>query len=398
MNRSRKAGWLKTLGIMTVLLLAALPLFGAAAEENAPVTAEEVRAFLNGLRDRAAGTAPLNDPQAEEAKTEDGTAFIYDFATLYAEGTEIKADTEVAAAEVFGSEEPVFRGIMIDDPVNGALAALPVSNADMAGTRDAAVLYLEGGVDGFRWGLAVRDRQRISAVEYGEVVPEGQGFVRAGVMLLVQDDLVTSVRADEAEADAETVQAIWQELTALQEETAYRAVKTSRDGLELEPFGEADLVFDGLDYLNLKPEDLPGLPEDVLVDNEDGTWIRRVLGDGYEAVFTCGEDGSNPVINSLTLTGTDEDGAAELEGPRAVRPGDLFHQDFNRFRHENADSDGITEMLYGTEGTAPWGKATYAGDEGLTLRYVTGTAGGAEVELLLRYTDNRLSEILLHTR
>ena len=57
----------------------------------------------------------------------------------------------------------------------------------------------------------------------------------------------------------------------------------------------------------------------------------------------------------------------------------------------------MTELLYGAEGSAEWGLASfdYADGEAF-LRYVT-EADGLRVELLLKYEQNTLKEIILHT-
>ena len=82
-----------------------------------------------------------------------------------------------------------------------------------------------------------------------------------------------------------------------------------------------------------------------------------------------------------------------------MRLGDLFHEDLCRFRNGEGglDESGLREVLYGTEGTAPWGLADYSDGGEITLRYVTPTLGGPDVELILRYQDTVLSGIILHT-
>ena len=171
----------------------------------------------------------------------------------------------------------------------------------------------------------------------------------------------------------------------------YKAVKFSQKGLELTAFDENDLVFDGFSYTAMQPATLPGNPETELIDNEDGTWLLCCDGDGYEAVFRCGEHGENAAILSFEIR---DDG---IEGPRCVRLGDLFSDDFCRFRSgENEMSEDMTELLYGTEGSASWGFASYDPEE-MILRYVTETQSGLRVELILRYTEHYLTEIILQT-
>ena len=183
------------------------------------------------------------------------------------------------------------------------------------------------------------------------------------------------------------------ELEELKGRYAYARVPRSLNGAELEMFQEADLDFSALSFLTAVPETFGDNVEDVLMDNEDGTWLRRIDGDGFEAVFSCDSEGKQARILSYEIL------SPELEGPRCVRLGDLFHEDFTRFRSGEGglSEDGTKEVLYGTEGTAPWGTAEYGDGTEMTLRYVTATLGGPDVELILRYRDTALAEIILHT-
>ena len=108
-------------------------------------------------------------------------------------------------------------------------------------------------------------------------------------------------------------------------------------------------------------------------------------------MFTCDEKGENAKILSLTLL------SDELEGPRAVRLGDTFSDDFSRFRSgENEMAEDLTELLYGAEESGAWGLAFYD-PAGMSLRYVT-TADGEAYELILNYTGQTLTEIILYRR
>ena len=129
-----------------------------------------------------------------------------------------------------------------------------------------------------------------------------------------------------------------------------------------------------------------------MFDNEDGTWILTVTGEEYEAVFQCDKDGKNAKIVSFTVNGE------ELEGPRGVRLGDLFHEDMQRFRFEGRGMDeNGGEVLYGEADQVPRGTVSYAGDDGITVQYVTNVSEGNNVTLLMRYTFNLLSEIMILT-
>lgn len=379
-----------------VLLLAMCAVLPASAETAKPVTATELDELLAGVRTAALAAELLNDPENEEAQNEDGTLFHYEVAKIYAAAETFAADTPVNALVISGSEDPVFRGLGIDSLEREVLAAFPNENPELTGTREEAILFLTVAEGGFTYGRIRRDGQRVTAAEYGEVLPAGEQFRWAAVTFYLQDGLVTSIRADglnpgEGLMDASYANEFLKELEALSAQEEYRAVKTSVNGLDLEPFGEEDLIFSGIAYPALQPGDLPGEPEQELIDNEDGTWLLCFEETGYEAVFRCDKNGENAEILSFSIR---DEG---IEGPRCVRLGDLFSDDFRRFRNgENEMDEDLTEVLYGTEGGASWGFASYDPAD-MSLRYVTSTEGGLQVMLILRYEDNYLTEIMLQT-
>lgn len=392
-NRNMKKTILCLLTVL-VLLCAA----GCSLAESAPeaVKAEELLAFTETIRAQALAAEVLNDPAAEDAQSEDGTYFQYEVARIYAAGTTLAAETPINALVFEDSEGPVFRGTGIDSLQDEVLAAYPLDNAELKGTKEDALLYLRDAADGsFVYGRLLRDGQRISALEYGEAVKDGSGFRFASVTYTVLNGLVTSIRFSGLNPTAELQDEarrneIHAELTELALRDDYRAVKTSRNGKDLTMLGEEDLTFGGICFPALTPDQLAGKPEKDLIDNEDGTWLLRCDGDGYEAVFSCDKKGENAVILSYAIL--DE----KAEGPRAVRLGDLFSEDFCRFRSEDIGmNEDLTELLYGSEGSVPRGEASYNPDD-MSLRYITDTAGGQQVELLLKYENAVLTEIIIH--
>ena len=380
-----------------LVVLAVCAVFPVTAEEPQPVTMEELDARIESVRTQALASEPLNDPADEEAQSEDGTLFLYEIAKIYAAGTALAEDVALNTVVYEDSEGPVFRNLGIDSMLEELLAAFPNENAELAGTREEALLFLKDTEEGgFVYGRLLRDGQRAVAAEYGEVLPEGERFVRSAVTFTLLDGLVTSIRVDGrngGQMDSVRAGEIRAELQELGEHDEYRAVKTSRNGKDLEAFSEDDLVFSGFSYTAIQPATLPGEPERELIDNEDGTWLMRCEGPGYEAVFNCDENGDNAKILSFSIL--DED----TEGPRCVRLGDLFHEDFMRFRSEdNEMTEDMTELLYGEEGGENWGFASYDPSDGETsLRYVTTTKNGLQVQLILCFVENYLTEIMLQT-
>ncbi len=372
--------------------------FPAAAEKSSPlpVTAQELSALLESVRTRVLNTEPLNDPSGENSRSEDGTLLLYDIAYLYTEDARLTAETPVNALVFKQGEGPVLRNTGLDSMLTDVLAAYPLENETLAGTREDAVLYLHDTADGgYVYGRILRDGQRISAAQYGEILPEGNAFRHTAVTYSLTNGMVSSIRvdglADTGLTDAAHADELRTELAGLAGHDEYRKILTSRNGEDLAPFSEEDLVFDGFSYTELQPSSLPGSPESELIDNEDGTWLMRCDGDGYTAVFLCNAQGENSKILSFSLLDD------EAEGPRGVRLGDLFSEDFSRFRSgESTMNDDLTELLYGSEDSAERGTACYDPDN-MNLSYVTRTSDGTEVELLLKYEDSLLAEIILQT-
>ncbi len=390
----------KYLAILTVLCLF-LGLAGmvSAFAEGAPaddsaVTAEELAEWAAGLKARALETTPENDPADESADVEGGILFMYPFATIYADRAEMTADTHLNAITLSEEGESAFRDIALNMTPGDLIALFPNDNPDQAGTREGAFLFLRETDNGaLRYGRVYRDGQRVSAVQYGDLAPAEGGYYLATLTCVFSESLLYEIQAegfDPATAPLLTQEdrdELARELNALSGQTEYRAVRTSRNGTDLTPFGPEDLVFSGLDFLSLQPADLPGTPESEVFDNEDGSSLIRVDGDGYVAVFRSA--GNVTEIVSLSIEGD------ETEGPRGVRLGDAFHEDLQRFRDEAGGEGGTTEVLYGAADTVPRG-VMENGMDGLTLRYVTAADDGRTVELLLRYTLSRLSEIIIH--
>ncbi len=383
--------------IITVILLAGILMACcgmAAGAESGPVTMEELEAFAGQIRELALAGKPMNDPRAEDAESEDGIALQYAFGTVYADRAEMTEEARIGAFMIMDRDVSGVRDIAIDWDVNHVMAVIPCGNPDMSGTRERALLYLTGDPDkGYQYGAVERDGQRISAMEYGAAEPAGGK--RIAMTLQISGDGVSAIRMEGlAESQSpEDLSALYHELEALGKKTSYARVPRSLNGAELEIFQESDLDFSALSYQTAIPEIFGDNVEDVLIDNDDGTWLRRVDGDGFSAVFTCDETGGDAELISYTILSED------LEGPRAVRLGDLFHEDMQRFRFGEGDvsGDGTREVLYGREGEAPYGLAEYGSGDEMTLRYVTKTLSGQEVELLLRYENTVLTEITLHT-
>ena len=378
--------------ILTAVLMISFAA-GAAADEPAALTSAELNPVAEAMKSAALASSPLNDPAAEDAQYEDGTLIRYEFAALYCDRTEMTADTEIQAISIIAGEEPVLRNTGIDSNQEEVLAAYPNANPELAGTPQRALLYLNEGEDGsYRYGTITRDGQKIREILYGSAEKEGEGYRMASIRYTLQSGMVSEIRitglGKKGIADAGIRDALYDELKTLGEEDAYKKVRTSEIGTDLDPFQAADLSFNGINIETAGPKDFPGVPEITGPEAwDENQWVIRVDGDGYAAIYTCGADGSNPQLMRFEITGED------FEGPRGIRIGDALYEDMNRFRHGENETDGVTELLYGENGKAPYGFADYAGNDGMTLKYVTKTSDGRTIEMLLSYEYASLNSI-----
>ena len=365
----------------------------AMADGAAALASSELVPIAAAMKSAALLSAPLNDPAGEDAQYEDGTLIRYEFAALYCDRTEMTADTEIQAISIIAGEEPVIRDTGIDSNLESVLAGYPNDNPELAGTPRRALLYLIDGTDGsYQYGTVTRDGQRILEVVYGSAEKDGAGFRMASICYTLQSGMVSEIRitglGKNGVTDAGLRDELYEELTTLRDENAYKKVKTSEIGTDLDPFQAADLAFNGINIETALPEDFPGMPEITGPESwDEGQFVMRVIGDGYAAVYTCGEDGGNLQLMRFEITGED------FEGPRGIRIGDALYEDMNRFRHGENQTDGVTELLYGEDGKAPYGFADYAGNDGMTLKYVTKTSDGRTIEMLLSYEYTALNSI-----
>jgi|GEM_PF-6793755 len=387
----------KTIGKMMirslVLGLMMVFTFAAANADASPVTRLEIYDLADRMLELVRGAELVNDPTAEDSQVEDGVAFVSEYGAVYMDSASLE-DGQLNAVMVMDSEVAGPRDVRIDSSVNDIMEAIPSDNEDMEGSEYEALLYLTGSVEeGFSYGRVQRNGQRIISMVYGVTDPETESHVILN--LIISGDGVTSMRVEGLNAQFTQAEAeeLYASLKKMGEESGYIRVYQDSDGSKLDMFNENDLYCPAINYPSADPNQFGEDVEDALIDNEDGTWFRRIDGDGFEAVFSCDSEGKNATLISFSILSTD------LEGPRRVRLGDLYTEVYNRFRHGEGglDASETVETLYGTIGTAPYGVSEYGNGSEMVLRYVTDTMSGEQVELLLRFEETVLSEITLYT-
>ena len=383
-------------------LMMALSLTTAVAESDADaLDYDELMNWAEGFKTRAlAAGAPLNDPTEEAAYTEDGYAFVYDFATLYMDRPEMTADSVLQAVVVYSPEEQGPRGTGVDQLSSEVLNAFYNENNDLQGDSSFAALYVSDTMPaGALWGWVQRDGQRIETIQYAvheQLSSGGDGYTDCGLVYTLSDNLVAAIRAyglnetisaDEVRSNLDAVQEV-------SEKTEYAQVPTSINGSELEMFDRDDLIFSGLDFLSLTPEEaearLGAAQEDDWMEDE-GAYLRSMEFASCTMTFSYDAQKQNPTLEMLSI---DMDG---LEGPRCVRIGDTLSSVISRFRNGEGDYDGVSrEVLYGDGENAPYGLAEYGDDATAGLWYAAKLEDGRTVVLSMSFEQMYLSDITLY--
>ena len=383
-------------------LMMALSLTTAVAESDADaLDYDELMDWAEGFKTRAlAAGAPLNDPTEEAAYTEDGYAFVYDFATLYMDRPEMTADSVLQAVVVYSPEEQGPRGTGVDQLSSEVLNAFYNENNDLQGDSSFAALYVSDTMPaGALWGWVQRDGQRIETIQYAvheQLSSGGDGYTDCGLVYTLSDNLVAAIRAyglnetisaDEVRSNLDAVQEV-------SEKTEYAQVPTSINGSELEMFDRDDLIFSGLDFLSLTPEEaearLGAAQEDDWMEDE-GAYLRSMEFASCTMTFSYDAQKQNPTLEMLRI---DMDG---LEGPRCVRIGDTLSSVISRFRNGEGDYDGVSrEVLYGDGENAPYGLAEYGDDATAGLWYAAKLEDGRTVVLSMSFEQMYLSDITLY--
>lgn len=383
-------------------LMMVLSLTTAVAESDADaLDYDELMNWAEGFKTRAlAAGAPLNDPTEEAAYTEDGYAFVYDFATLYMDRPEMTADSVLQAVVVYSPEEQGPRGTGVDQLSSEVLNAFYNENDDLQGDSSFAALYVSDTMPaGALWGWVQRDGQRIETIQYAvheQLSSGGDGYTDCGLVYTLSDNLVAAIRAYglNETISADEVRSNLDAMQEVSEKTEYAQVPTSINGSELEMFDRDDLIFSGLDFLSLTPEEaearLGAAQEDDWMEDE-GAYLRSMEFASCTMTFSYDAQKQNPTLEMLSI---DMDG---LEGPRCVRIGDTLSSVISRFRNGEGDYDGVSrEVLYGDGENAPYGLAEYGDDATAGLWYAAKLEDGRTVVLSMSFEQMYLSDITLY--
>lgn len=384
--------------VMTLFLLLGAA-FALAENEAGALTWEELETWALSYKTRAMQSVPLNDPTEAAAWSEDGYAFIYEFATLYMDRPEMTEEAVLRGVVITDAEEIAPRGTRIDNLSGEVLAAYYNENPDLDGDSSFAALYLSDLMpDGAAWGWVQRDGQRLMTIQYAvheQLATGGEGYTDAGLIYTIQDNLVVAIRAyglDSRMSAADVGETI-AEVAQVAAATGYAQVPVSYVGTDLDPFDRDDLIFSGMDFLSIDPDEAEAVfgaaREDHWMEDED-SYLRTMEFASCTMTFVYNARKQDPRLEIMTI---DMDG---MEGPRAVRIGDTLSSVLCRFRYGEGEWDGMIEMLYGAKDQAPYGMAEYGDDASASLYYAMKDGSGRTIQLYMFFEQMYLSEITLY--
>ena len=393
---------LKRLLCLLVAMMMLCPALPALAEDGgeSALDWEELLQWAESYKARAMAAQPMNDPTEAAAYSEDGYAFIYDFATLYMDRPEMTEESVLKNLVVTTADEEGPRGTCIDMLSGDVLARYYNENESLEGDRGFATLYVSDTLpSGALWAWVQRDGQRIMTIQYAvheQLSTGGDGYTDAGLVYTIQDNLVAAIRAYglDSRVEEEDVQNNLNAVEDVMEKTDYAQAPVSYIGTDLTAFGEEDLSFAGVSFLTVTPEEAEAVlgtcREDNWMEDDTGEYLRTMEFADCEITFVYDSNKANPRADMITI---DMNG---MEGPRYVRVGDTFSSVLTRFRYGEGTYEGLTEILYGQENQAPYGVAEYGEDASATLRYATRVSDGREVMMYMGFEMMSLKEILIY--
>ncbi len=379
---------MKRLICLVAALLLALPLAAFAELPPAPLTMEELNEWTAGLLARAI------EDKLEVTQTAAGFEAQGDGYTLYLAHDDLSADSVLLGVLLqHGNHDalPGPRGTHVDQPVNDLLAAYPNDNPHLAGTEDAAVLYISGSLPTpVATGVVRRSGQTVLVVEHELYYLTDSGVDRAGVQYTLEEGALAAIRyyaAAEAQP-LQDAQAALNALSELQEQNAYFAFDTANP----EPLQPEDLQVAGLHFTGLTMEAAQAaLGEPVHVETvKDGTGeIRTAQWDGVEIAFVYDDKGAPVAADRVTLTGN-------LEGPRGIRAGEPMAVVLSRLPYDGTDVPVVTGALYGdAEGqVAPYGSLVVEGRDAQAY-YALDLGEGKTVLMTLVFVSGTLAELTI---
>ena len=377
--------------LITVMTFTLAISLGEEAPAAEPLSAEAIRNAIGAYRETAMKSECLASDPSEDTENDESWVLTYGFGSMSASTEKLTEKSVIYDITVMEQDQEVLPGMKIGMLEKSLLSSFRNDNAGLAGDYYGALVYLDGDPEnGFNAAFLSREGQRNTYILYQTVTPNGDMFDNVCALCFIDGGVVNAIElfaADKA-LSPEDAAGAYSILAEYSDKDEYIAVTTDlNNGTKLEPFSVEDLFFSGIDFLMTTSAELPNRLDESYIDNGDGTYLHKIIGEGYSAIFAADQDGKDLCVDTITIVGDN------MEGPRSVRIGDSLIDDQTRFRYEDTEYDyeNMTQLLYGTRGTAPYGIAEYHTDGSAELTYTIGVEDGMTVMLRLEYSSDGMT-------
>lgn len=386
--------YLKRFGCLLLLLLLLCPM-AALTDDAGVLTERELNEWVVAALRQSVGAEPVNAPVGEEARTEDGYAFIYDFATLYYDKPELDERSVLMAVSVTNESYAGPRGIRLGGPADALIETYGWQNPTLVGDGVFAALYrLNSLPQAAYWSWAQHDESGVvTGMQCAIHVRVADGrYTDAGVTYSLEDGAVTAIHVyglnsfvteAEVRANLEAVSSVNSAAFGDASAPDMRAVAVSVPASAAAPFALADLAFAGLNYAGLTPEGARaalGTPAaESAANDETGGAYLHMSWDGAEMIWMEAADGASGRMESLRVTG------GAIIGPRGVATGMRFDEATALFA-----SSGATGLLYGGEEGGAYAEAVREGGQTIVTYHTSQADGGYALQLV--FENDALSE------
>lgn len=361
-----------------------------------PFSAAEADAYREAVHQRA-----LENNTYQAQAVQGGYELYFADYTLRVDTERLSADTTIYAMVMDDVSTAMTcpgdaRGIALNNSLSALLDAYPIENTALIGTPENAVLYMEGDLPGQAYvSYIIRNGQTVSDVYHLAYVMVNNGVQTRMAHYTIQNDAVVRIELQFA-SDTLTLEEAKAELDAFEDlraSTEYASYVSSNQEGEAQAFGRDDLLFSGLDYLDLTPElAIAVLGDDYAEDwlEDEDTFIHVMEWSAASITFLCDRNRALIKVDSMFIDDN------MIEGPRGIFVGDDQQTVLDKFRFDIAQGDGDVMYIYGAEGELEYGMVEFISMGEAVARYAF-EQGDTMIEMILSFENSTLSDIIIQT-
>lgn len=395
---------------MALCLICLLAPTFAQADDAGVLAEAELVGWIDQLLLDTRDRQPLNAPVGEEALTEDGYAFLYDFATLYYDKPVLDENSVLQAVVITGENYVGPRGFMLGSGEDRLISTFGWQNPTLQGDGAFAAFYCMNELPrAAYWSWAQHDENKqLLALQCAMHVQVGENaYTDAGMRFELEDGCITAIRIyglnrfitlSDVQANLNAVMGVqkgegWTPEAVVEPVEGYAVVNDAA------AFSADDLTFGGVVYGEVKPEDFAhvlGEAQSTRVQDDAGAWLRTdSYADGLVLTRIDRNDEWMYEVESLSVT------TPLITGPRGICVGDSLDKALSLFRSdgEGRTLNGMYAILYGDGVNAPYGLMEYSGDvTALSYTMVMPVQDqNRNITLHMAFVDDALQEWMLYT-